>query len=318
MPGLFFGEGNGEGNGQGNGGNALWTGLGSAPLSEPLNVAVRWKTFLPTSGQYGYPDRWWSPMLRAQVVMGEFADKGGLRAVTLAAPNNDPAQMADEIFKLAQKFAHRELRLPEIIAQSDSFVDYWYQLLMADNGRRPNTATLVQVGVAVGGLVAMYQKDKHKRLRPAQVYPALTPVIPTPPHPSYPSGHSTQAHLIWHCVRAGMPDTIGDAMDDVMQSLAGRIAENREIAGVHFESDTAAGKNLAQDIIAVLKGQVDTFKTLTNAALSEWQDLTPSNAVAIPALPSANVDIADISDATVQKIVNAVAAKLQPPSGAST
>lgn len=134
MPGLFFGEGNGEGNGQGNGGNALWTGLGSAPLSEPLNVAVRWKTFLPTSGQYGYPDRWWSPMLRAQVVMGEFADKGGLRAVTLAAPNNDPAQMADEIFKLAQKFAHRELRLPEIIAQSDSFVDYWYPV--ADGGQR--------------------------------------------------------------------------------------------------------------------------------------------------------------------------------------
>ena len=101
--------------------------------------------------------------------------------------------------------------MSEILAQAYSFTDYWNRLLMADNGRRPYTATLVQIGIIVGQLVGIYWKDQFKRMRPAQAYPALLPVIPTPSHPSYPSNHSTQAHLVAACVGAAMPATVRPA-----------------------------------------------------------------------------------------------------------
>ena len=39
-----------------------------------------------------------------------------------------------------------------------------------------------------------------------------------------------------------------------MNALAWRIARNREIAGFHYASDSAAGRDLAKDILAVLSG----------------------------------------------------------------
>ena len=51
-----------------------------------------------------------------------------------------------------------------------------------------------------------------------------------------------------HCVKAALPtapDNIQSELGDVLDRLAGRIARNREIAGLHFRSDTVAGRVLA-------------------------------------------------------------------------
>ncbi len=64
-----------------------------------------------------------------------------------------------------------------------------------------------------------------------------------PGHPSYPSGHATHAYvwayLLQHC---GV-----DA--DAVLGAASAVAVNREIAGLHFASDTAAGQSLAKEIV---------------------------------------------------------------------
>jgi hypothetical protein len=44
-----------------------------------------------------------------------------------------------------------------------------------------------------------------------------------------------------------------DALVDDMAVLADRISRNRELAGLHYPSDTRAGKELAGNILPLLK-----------------------------------------------------------------
>jgi hypothetical protein len=51
--------------------------------------------------------------------------------------------------------------------------------------------------------------------------------------------------------------------------MAQRIARNREVLGLHYPSDSAAGKELAHLSFEILK-QCDSYKTLRDAATDEW------------------------------------------------
>jgi len=86
----------------------------------------------------------------------------------------------------------------------------------------------------------------------------VQPVLMTPGHGAYPAGHSTQMHL----VRLLLVDawklggTAGDWRAEAatqLERLANRIAENRVVAGLHYEADNEAGKLLAQQLAAHVK-----------------------------------------------------------------
>jgi hypothetical protein len=115
------------------------------------------------------------------------------------------------------------------------------------------------------------------------------PPIPVPGHPAYPSGHSTQAHLMALCVKDVLPTAaLQNALGEVIDELADRIARNREIAGLHFESDSKAGENLAQSLFEVLSSDAlpktlpqsippapnapttRRFQSIKTAAQGEW------------------------------------------------
>jgi membrane-associated phospholipid phosphatase len=100
-------------------------------------------------------------------------------------------------------------------------------------------------------------------VRPSQLLPALMPPISIPGHASFPSGHATQSALISLCVQQALPGAdfssavpIGTptpgstcaAMQPGLDALAARIARNREIAGLHYPSDTVGGQMLATNI----------------------------------------------------------------------
>lgn len=142
--------------------------------------------------------------------------------------------------------------LGEIVAQSDSFIDYFLAAMTISPKSYPRTCLLLQIGSLVGAYVSMHFKGVYQRARPTQTAPALLPPIPVPGHPAYPSGHSTQAHLMMRCALAGMPNEVSDEYRPVLRALADRIARNREIAGLHFPSDSAAGEALAGRIFAIL------------------------------------------------------------------
>ena len=96
-------------------------------------------------------------------------------------------------------------------------------------------------------LLVLHQKLLYNRARPFQYFPELDPPI-CPAHASYPSGHSTSAHGLAYLLDAAL-DVPGDPHRrerDEISRIAFRVAENREVAGVHFRSDTEAGMALAR------------------------------------------------------------------------
>jgi acid phosphatase (class A) len=258
------------------------TGFGATPLDGPLDDPETPFAMLTTpAGEAGpaaadpdagagFPDRWWSPALRAQLILAEVA-RGDWHRHDPGPPRYDsPAVLAEEIKALLDRRMQRAVRLPEIMAQSDDFTDYLLQLLTADGGRRPYTATLVQAGMQVGSMVVLHWKAKYRRARPSQHYPALLPMIPVPPHPSYPSGHALQAHLVRHMVADIFEDAgTRAAMDAVLEKTANRIAGNREIAGVHFPSDSCASRALAPRLMPGIRAS-GTYRAVLGQARREW------------------------------------------------
>lgn len=95
--------------------------------------------------------------------------------------------------------------------------------------------------------VHMYYKAIFNRARPRQYSKKIAPSIAPPGHPAYPSGHSTDSYTLALLLADIWPDRKSQLL-----SIAFQIAMNREIGGVHYRSDTAAGYLLAQQIVALL------------------------------------------------------------------
>ncbi|GJE13579.1 hypothetical protein [Methylobacterium longum] len=180
--------------------------------------------------------------------------------------------------------------LGEIIAQHDGFISYFMAALSISPKTHPATCLLLQIGSVVGAFVSLHFKGIYQRRRPSQRAPALLPPVPVPGHPAYPSGHATQAHLMALCVRRALPaNGIRQQLGPVLNALANRIARNREIAGLHFGSDSRAGAQLAQQIVDILDsngmpqslpqsippdtavGTRRRFKDIVATATAEWQ-----------------------------------------------
>ena len=89
--------------------------------------------------------------------------------------------------------------------------------------------------------IVLIEKQKFDRVRPHILEPKIIPVIEVPPHPAYPSGHATQAYFAANYLSEKFPKFKDQYFKD-----AQRITHNREIAGVHYPSDSEAGRLLAE------------------------------------------------------------------------
>lgn len=90
----------------------------------------------------------------------------------------------------------------------------------------------------------MHFKRKFDRVRPRALEPQVKPCIEPPGHPAYPSGHATQAYTFGFLLARKHPER-----KDHFMKIAHDIATNREWAGVHYASDTVAGKELAKQLV---------------------------------------------------------------------
>jgi acid phosphatase (class A) len=95
--------------------------------------------------------------------------------------------------------------------------------------------------------LVLFEKEKFDRVRPHILEPGIDPIIDVPEHPAYPSGHATQAYFAAYYLSSKFPENQKQYFKD-----AERIAHNREIAGVHYPSDSAAGKILAEQYFAII------------------------------------------------------------------
>jgi membrane-associated phospholipid phosphatase len=210
-----------------------------------------------------FPRRYWDAHRFALVVLAEFAEKNWKASVD-PGPFK-PEEVQAELNALAAiKHDDRSKMLDEIIKQSNNLASYWLGLLMFNSRSHPATFDLINVALRVGQFAVMHFKYKYNRPRPSQLDPRVFPWIDVPGHPSYPSGHATEAHLLSLCLAEVVPDA-----KLPLTRLAKRVAENREIAGVHYLSDSEAGEKVAAACLAILK-TCTLFKEILEQAKAEW------------------------------------------------
>ncbi|WP_082533038.1 phosphatase PAP2 family protein [Pelomonas sp. Root1237] len=114
-----------------------------------------------------------------------------------------------------------------------------------------------------------YFKRVFSRGRPFMCCEDVEPMYPKgapfyPAHPAYPSGHSTQAHALAYFYARLFPQ-----LTDKLLAAAADIALNREVAGLHYPSDSLAGKLLAGQVVDLLL-QAANFKAAAIAAAADW------------------------------------------------
>jgi membrane-associated phospholipid phosphatase len=246
--------------------------------------------------------------------------------LTWMAPDRKDArnEITRELDELVDLMRDDRMRyLEELAVQSSHATPYFVHLMKFDPAEKPWTMELMNCASSIGNLVKMQYKSHYKRVRPSTLCPALTPPWGPARHPSFPSGHSTVAHLTalmllsvpgiaqqfgiydkdekfgrqpeladfepWNPRPPGEPNAkgkpatkaklepkaYGEDQRSPLLWLAWRIARGRERLGVHYKSDSAAGRRLAALVCdACLKTHpvidVPSLLTVRRKAEAEW------------------------------------------------
>ena len=195
--------------------------------------------------------------------------------VSLTPPQG--AKIAEQMAELRAAMDLRADRLPEIIAQSDGFSAFFAAQMPFGENRRPMTVHLI--AAVQDTVIGVEQRMKHlcSVPRPVDLSPQIQPIIATPGHSAYPSGHATEAFshatilaaLKLSATGVADADLIGAVLarlspaaeaapvtDPVilLYRLAARIADNRTVAGVHYPVDSAHGALLGLGVTLGIVG----------------------------------------------------------------
>lgn len=111
-------------------------------------------------------------------------------------------------------------------------------------------------------IIAWYYKFLWKVARPNQLDQKLVPLLCTPEHPSYPSGHATIAG----CSEVVL-SYFFESEKDQLHRLAEECAISRLYAGVHFPIDNEEGLRLGRYIGNIIVNILKQHSTLTQNAV---------------------------------------------------
>jgi membrane-associated phospholipid phosphatase len=229
-----------------------------------------------------YPSGLWDPALIAGIAATEFA-----AASSVWQPLNSVLTSAELDWQTSQAFITQEIEyllalmaddrdryMPEILAQAEGAPLFWLQLLNLGGGEKPATNALISFAQRAGEMAALYFKMHYKRVRPSALCAGLLVPFGPPRHPAFPSGHALTGHLTTYLLL--QITSLNTKLVDELTWLAGRVAKNRERAGIHYPSDSVAGQKLAEAITGKLTttgaGGINskTFNDILAAAKLEW------------------------------------------------
>lgn len=120
------------------------------------------------------------------------------------------------------------------------------ELIARDGRDLPHAAralALMAVAQADAQVACWEAKFTYWTERPITADPELNVLFPTPPFPSYPSGHSTVSNAAAVVLASLFPDDAADLLD-----LAEEAAASRCWAGIHFPIDDDAGTLLGRSV----------------------------------------------------------------------
>ena len=139
---------------------------------------------------------------------------------------------------------------------------------LTEGKRFRNTGILMRAAHRDLGVACFVFKHRFNRVRPStlakKMGSGIDTVVAIPGHPAYPSGHATGAFTIAYILQELDPKNA-----EVYRKDALRIAQNREVGGLHYPSDTEAGRLLARQITDSLLAN-PRFQQLIKSARSEW------------------------------------------------
>jgi hypothetical protein len=262
----------------------------------PADFQKQWINAQPPAK--GFPRRYWDTQHLAIAVLGEFVQvkSGGQPAFIQFVPLLDAllpttqTAIDNELKELVELIEYRPGVISEAMAQISNPWAYFRGILMCNASSAPATHALVEIAGHVGQFQAMHYKMHFNRARPSQYSPALLPPIDVPGHASFPSGHATESLLIALCLEEVMPAAAKTPANtptvhapdnppppfpgiSPLQQMASRIARNREVIGLHFPSDSKAGRLLAKESFEILK-QCNSINDPTDGlfarAKKEW------------------------------------------------
>ena len=196
-----------------------------------------------------FPDQAWAPTYLEIIAIGpEYLE----RDLDIPLPPPRPSgslEVQREILdmKIMERDARDEAQILLIHAENDPKLEPMD--LFALHGMLPGRAEapaiwsfLTEVNGDLGFFV-MREKWRFKRARPNQEDPSLTTVIPVPPHAAYPSGHAAQSHMMAYAL-----SVLNPVCTEAYFRLAADIGHRREIAGVHYPSDSLAGEMVSTTV----------------------------------------------------------------------
>ena len=224
----------------------------------------------------GFPEASWGADFLSMTALIEFTqykDPGTGQTwqevvlASIASPPSRPVDIENALKALVQmQKTERHILLPEILAQSGDFQMYFCSQLGIYPRTHPTSYLLLKIAARIGELVMVYLKRYHgsEAVRPSHLYPRLTPPLQVPPHAAYPSGHAMISAILAHTAGTFVPN-----LSEAAFELADRIARNREVAGLHFAWDSAAGKDAAKATFDIIT-RLYAFNDRYDAAAAEW------------------------------------------------
>ncbi|MEM1078670.1 MAG: phosphatase PAP2 family protein [Pseudomonadota bacterium] len=162
-------------------------------------------------------------------------------------------------------------RLSEINQQIYDLLSFMGALGRLDSGQKAKTLEFLTIVQKLTFDVEMRVKHACWCPRPIDLSDYVMPMIQTPDHSSFPSGHASESFALATAldIIQRPESTLKDGLANwrLPFRLAHRIAVNRTVAGVHFPVDSAAGSVLGIAIGAGLCALGKATLTESNKAL---------------------------------------------------
>jgi acid phosphatase (class A) len=135
-------------------------------------------------------------------------------------------------------------RISQIEYENTYALEAFWSLVGSRQGDYPDLAKKINESLLSLTEIVLEFKEYFNRARPSSVIPEINPILPVPWHASYPSGHATQSFVIASMMANHFPK-----YSKKLFNLAFQVGLNREIAGLHYRSDTLAGFELGRNFI---------------------------------------------------------------------
>jgi len=187
----------------------------------------------------------WDSNLQDEYDGGTHLPVGWQEHITLPFPPENTSEQTK--VELEALLSYRNLRTEETQKDIEQEIE-GYEIIFAgapldtyfSKVQYPYTSELLNETYPPLRALILHLKAEFDRVRPHILEKAISPTIEVPGHPAYPSGHATEAYFFAEIFSLLAPEK----HEELLKS-ANRVARHREIAGVHYPSDTEAGKVLA-------------------------------------------------------------------------